>query len=248
MFETQRTAAGLASLGPQLKDGVLGPEVGLVTLTIGGNDLGFAKVLAHCMTKLDCMDDEFDDQFDDGVKSGLTLREWAEQRLTELSLPVEKLFATLRREAPNARIIVLGYPNLFLTTLGGGVSVADSDCIVQALFIGITESSGMLNMESAYNDMLERAAYAAGIDFISTAPTFLRHEPCGGGEPRWMDFIVPGGGESGRLDPGSMHPNRNGHYILARLISCFLSIPLSAETYDPDRLKDCALYGDAPVP
>ena len=61
MFRTQRTPGGGNAVGPQLAPGVLGPDVALVTLSIGGNDLGFGPVLRHCVMHFDCFDDGFEE-------------------------------------------------------------------------------------------------------------------------------------------------------------------------------------------
>jgi GDSL-like Lipase/Acylhydrolase family len=246
MFQTQKTAAGGASLGPQLRKGVLGPRVGLVTVTIGGNDLGFSKVLKFCMSNHprflrfiprpqgQCLNEEFEG-------SGLSLEAWAKRKLSQLGPREETLFEQLRAEAPNARIIVLGYPNIFWTQFGGGTGEFDKDCVLDPLFLSDGEVNGLLDVESAFNGMEERMAHQAGIEFISTTSTFLGHEPCGRDTPRWMDYITLGGGEGGLVDLGSMHPNRNGQYILARLISCYLSVAPDAAA--DDQLSDCARSG-----
>ena len=47
------------------------------------------------------------------------------------------------------------------------------------------------------------------------------------------------------LDPGALHPNRNGHYILSRIVSCYLyQNPRPTGDYDYGALKECARYGD----
>jgi hypothetical protein len=58
-----------------------------------------------------------------------------------------------------------------------------------------------------------------------------------------MDFVPLSGLGAGHLvlDPGAMHPNRNGHYILARIVSCYLADnPRPVAEYDFDRLEKCA--------
>lgn len=242
MYATQQTDGGGSRLGAQLAPGVLGPEVGLVTLTIGGNDLGFANVLRHCATHAHCMNDTFDDSFDDGRESGQSLRDWAEHTLSSAARQTSKLLDRLRRDAPNARIIVLGYPNLFWTSWG---DVTAKDCILQQVF-GLQEVNPLLEVQHRFSSMIAEASLHAEADFIWTAPIFDGHEACGAITPRWMDFVPLrdlGAGHP-KLDPGAMHPNRNGHYILSRVVSCYLAQnPRVTARYDAESLKACARYG-----
>jgi hypothetical protein len=242
MYARQQTDGGGSRLGAQLAPGVLGPEVGLVTLTIGGNDLGFANVLHHCAVHAHCMDDKFDDSFDDGRKSELTLRVWADRKLVSVIAQTGDLLARVGRDAPNARIVVLGYPNLFWTSWP---DTQAKDCILQQVF-GLQEVNPLLHLQHRMSLGVAEAAARVGADFIWAAPIFEGHEPCGAITPRWLDFVPLrdlGAGHP-RIDPGAMHPNRNGHYILSRAISCYLAQnPRPTASYDGKALKDCARYG-----
>jgi hypothetical protein len=237
MLRTQPTKGGGNRLGPQLGQNVLGPDVGLVTVTIGGNDLGFSHVLRHCATHSSCMNDLFDDSFEHGRPSGLTLEAWASKELPILEDQLTRLYARLRRGAPNARIIVLGYPNLFWTDRA---AVSVSDCILQ-LAIGRSETRFLLDLQHRLSVAMAEAAARARVEFVETATIFSGHEPCGDLTPRWIDFLPLRGRKP---DPGAYHPNRNGQYILSRVVSCYLSQhPESAQTYDARALSSCVLNG-----
>ena len=241
MYATQTTSGGGSSLGPQLAPEVLGDDVGLVTLTIGGNDLGFAKVLHHCFTHRDCMNDEFDDSFDDGQKSGLRLREWAERRLGELGEDMRTLFTRLRDGAPNSRILVLGYPNLLWSSWP---DLLAKDCALDVLLLDGNEANEILEFQFRFDQLIDALSARTRVEFINTAPVFINHEPCGAVTPRWLDFIVPGDSRQNPLDPGTMHPNRNGHYVLSRVVACYLwQNPAPVDDYDGGDLKDCATHG-----
>jgi hypothetical protein len=242
MYAPQVTDGGRNRLGAQLGPDVLGRDVGLITITIGGNDLGFARVLQHCAVHAYCLDDSFDDGFDDGRKSGLTLREWAQREMPHVVGRSSELLRRLRRDAPNARILVLGYPNLFWTSWG---DVVAKDCIVQFVF-GQKEVNPLLELQADFSESVAAAAVVVGAEFIWTAPIFEGHEPCGAITPRWMDFVPLQDLGSGnpRPDPGAMHPNRNGHYILSRIVSCYLArVPRPAPTYDGEALEECVRSG-----
>ncbi|MFI7613010.1 SGNH/GDSL hydrolase family protein [Nonomuraea terrae] len=89
---------------------------GLVTLSIGGNDAGFTEVLTGCIVKLPwssaCVDQE--------AAVG--------RRIGELQANMMTVLKELRVRAPNARVIVLGYPRPFPaqpTETVDNLSVAD---------------------------------------------------------------------------------------------------------------------------
>jgi lysophospholipase L1-like esterase len=83
-------------------------DTSLVTITIGGNDAGFSRVLATCMTK---------------VPFGGGCREQAPEvaaRLAALRVSLAGVLDTIADRAPSARVIVLGYPRLFSEVAGQG--------------------------------------------------------------------------------------------------------------------------------
>jgi lysophospholipase L1-like esterase len=79
--------------------GSLDAETDLITVTVGGNDIGWAKAVKACVTPLsDCTDDI----------------EQAEARIRdELPGLLDGAYGAIAGRAPNAKVYVLGYPRLF---------------------------------------------------------------------------------------------------------------------------------------
>ena len=106
--------------------------------------------------------------------------------------------------------------------------------------------NGLLELQLQFSLITEELARQEDIEFIWTDSIFRGHEPCGVIVPRWMDFVPlseVGGGHT-RLDPGAMHPNRNGHYILSRIVACYLYYNgTRTRIYDHEAVKECARYG-----
>ena len=85
---------------------IIGPETDLVTLTIGGNDADFARVLRFCLALPDCHAQAVD--FD-----GTTLAEALPLQIENLVRPaLQQTLAEIRTRAPNAAVILAGYPLL----------------------------------------------------------------------------------------------------------------------------------------
>jgi len=226
---------------PQIGRDILGRDVGLVTITIGGNDLGFASILRHCLLHVRCMDDEFDDMFDDGQRSGRTLREWVDGRLTQLERELTTLYAQIADEAPNARIVVVVYPYLFPT--GFWRDTTSADCIALMLL----EVGSLLDLQQRFNEVLYAAANHAGVEIVDPFEFFEGHEACGPLATRFMQFPSFAFDER-TADAGSMHPTANGHLALARTIECYLFLrPTPADSYpEEDDIRECARNGRRP--
>jgi lysophospholipase L1-like esterase len=74
----------------------------LITISIGGNDVGFAPVLTYCLKHADCSARE----------RPIVIRD-----LEAVRSAIPPLLDELRARAPDARIVVVGYPN-FMPTSG----------------------------------------------------------------------------------------------------------------------------------
>jgi len=85
-------------LDPQLKS--FPRAIRLVTITIGGNDAGFADVVSTCLF---------------GAPSVCKRRVDSAERFIRTKLPAKlrRTYAAIRRRAPKARVVVAGYPRLF---------------------------------------------------------------------------------------------------------------------------------------
>ncbi len=89
--------------------------VRLVTITIGGNDAGFADVVSTCLF---------------GTPSVCKRRVDSASRFirTKLTARLRRTYAAIRRRAPKARVVVAGYPRLFAERRcsgAGGIDVGE---------------------------------------------------------------------------------------------------------------------------
>ncbi|MEZ5090396.1 MAG: SGNH/GDSL hydrolase family protein [Micropruina sp.] len=84
--------------------GALDSSTDVVTITIGGNDIGFIPVILACSTP--------------GTTKDCLKAVVASQTAMVLRLPsaLKKVYSAIKRAAPNARIVAVGYPRLFSGT------------------------------------------------------------------------------------------------------------------------------------
>ncbi|WP_052590176.1 SGNH/GDSL hydrolase family protein [Luteipulveratus mongoliensis] len=130
-------------------------QTSLVTLTVGGNDLGFSDVLTEC-AKPAWMGDS-----DPVIDKALgVLRTQVPQRLTDL-------YGEVSARAPQAKVVVAGYPRLF----------AGLDCNLLTFF----SEHEMTRLNAAADEVAATIAHAiAGtrFEFVDVRRTFEGHAVC----------------------------------------------------------------------
>jgi lysophospholipase L1-like esterase len=124
----------------------------LVTMTIGGNDIGFANLIYQC-TVADC---------------SAALDSTTANLKATLDGPLDQVFATVKsRAAQNAKIIVLGYPRVFSST----------SCL-GTLGISSTERTKANALADALDKEIAGRASLAGVTYESAIGQFTGHAVC----------------------------------------------------------------------
>jgi lysophospholipase L1-like esterase len=200
------TAAQQTNLGtnaPQLN--ALAPDDSLVLLTLGGDDLGFMNVLEKCMEL------SFTDPWGSPCQAYYT-SDGTDQLAAAVRAEGPRMAAVLAdiaARAPQARIVVVGYPDLF--PLSGGcwpaVPITDGDV---AYLRGI---------ELQLNAMLAADAKAAGASYVNTFTPTVGHDFCQPERIRDVEGLLPG---SWALP---FHPNKRGQAAIAAAVLAALQTP-----------------------
>lgn len=149
----------------------------LVTITIGGNDIGFADVVITCQLASDAA---CADAVDDGTAAATN----------ELPARLDRTYAAIRDRAPNAKLIVLGYPRLFeLTPTCGLLGMNNYKRTI------INEGADLLT------EVIAGRARAGGATFVDTRANFAGHGVCAG--TPWINGVA--------ALIGAFHPNASGY-------------------------------------
>jgi len=136
----------------------------LVTISIGGNDAGFADVMTDCNLGSDqsCVD-----------------RNAEAQAFAQSELPgrLDGVYTEIRNRAPSAQVVVLGYPHIY--QLNG-------DCAV-----GLSETKrGAINSSAdVLADVTAGRASAFGFTFVDARSSFAGHEICSAGD-WWLNSVT----------------------------------------------------------
>ncbi|MFF4872351.1 SGNH/GDSL hydrolase family protein [Streptomyces sp. SID5770] len=142
--------------------GPLSAATDLVSLTIGGNDAGFADVMTTCVLQ---------------SESTCVNRVNQAKAYVDSTLPgkLDSVYGAVRSKAPNARVIVLGYPRFYQLN---GTCVA-----------GLSEGERRaINGASDHlNAAVAKRAADHGYTFVSVVSAFTGHEICSGSA--WLHSV-----------------------------------------------------------
>jgi hypothetical protein len=188
----------------------LGEDTALVTLSIGGNDSGFASVLEDCVRSLRVLSHCHDD-YDEQVR----------ERLDELTSvdpgsrlnPLQGAYAEVKDRAWRADGIVVGYPRFFEapTDVWQGLRREARRCGN----IRFTDQLWIDARTRELNTAIEHAAVSMGLDYLDSWELAEGHELCADGEP-FLNGITFGGPEA---FTESFHPTAFGHQRWADAIA-----------------------------
>ncbi|MFY9487130.1 MAG: SGNH/GDSL hydrolase family protein [Solirubrobacterales bacterium] len=129
----------------------------LVTVQIGGNDIGFASMIIHC-TFGNCTSRLA------GVQNTI---------ITTLPSKLDSVYNQIKSRAPLARVVAVGYPN----------PVGTRTCSA-ALGISSSEITGITRVAGVLRDTIRARATAAGFTFADPIPPFVGHDVCS--STRWL--------------------------------------------------------------
>jgi lysophospholipase L1-like esterase len=216
----------------QQVDGRVHPEVGLVTITIGGNDVGFGDAVLDCF-KTACLDAPFRALASDTtLPPPQALRTWAPKALVVLKGRLDALYARLRTEYPAARIVVLGYPHLFPR---GAATWVPNDCASVLRRVSRSEREWIDNRTDDLNNLIYAEAVQHGLEFVSPADAWLGHEPCGT-RGEYTNAVKPVLNYANPIDGGTFHPTVAGQHQFAALVGAYLAAhPNRPDQFSPGR-------------
>jgi lysophospholipase L1-like esterase len=157
----------------------------LVTVSIGGNDIGLIDIVTKC-TELDLVPALIPGRgsstltpCEDFYTSGGT--DQIRQRIQAVTGHLADTLTQIRERAPHARVYVVGYPDL-LPAGGGGCGLA----------LDITAGDiAFLNQEEVrLNGALEQVARAAGDGYVDTYTPSQGHDACSAPASRWLEPLL----------------------------------------------------------
>ncbi|MGN9768561.1 SGNH/GDSL hydrolase family protein [Micromonospora sp. SD12] len=134
----------------------------LVSVTVGGNDVGFASIMSTCVLQ--------------GTTQCVAAVQAAEDK-ARAQLPglLRNVYNGIKTRAPNARVVVVGYPVFYqLGTVCVGLSATSRAKINEGI--------------NLVDDITRSAAVAAGFKFADVRAQFVGHQLCSYGD-KWLHAL-----------------------------------------------------------
>jgi lysophospholipase L1-like esterase len=174
----------------------------VVTLQIGGNDIGFSEIAENCASATSPEGTPCQDHY---VVDG---RDELSERIQATAPLVGAVLQGIRERAPNARILVVNYASILPDTGGG--------CWPQ---IPITEQDVpyVRGVQKELNAMLADQAAANGAELVDWYTASIGHDACQPPVIRWVEPVVPANAAA------PLHPNLLGMLGASELLTAALA-------------------------
>ncbi|MGW4057270.1 SGNH/GDSL hydrolase family protein [Amycolatopsis sp. NPDC004747] len=198
LSQAQKTGNGTNP--PQL-DAVTA-ETTLVTLGIGGNDVGLIGYASSCATT---------HQNGSPCRDRLTAggHDQLAERIDATAPEVGALLDRIHERAPKAKVVVVGYPTV----------LPDGAGCWPVLPFGAGDIDYFRGALGKLNKMLEDQADAHRAGYADTATPGKGHDVCSASDTRWVEGLLP-------ASPAMpLHPNARGEQGMADAVLGILKLP-----------------------
>lgn len=228
----QETVAGTAPI--QL--GALSADTDVVSLTIGGNDIGFSSIAASCIA-LSPVGPLLLDQSSYSCAAGLATNPLVLDGLENLAGSVVSTLSAVKQAAPNAKIFVVGYPAI--TPDPANIPLTPTGCFtsafVDALPGGIVgpytlnsfpfttvDTAALHTLENTLDGIIHAATLASDATYVEAISGSIGHSACEEPEDAYLNGLTfsafdPVAGAP-TLAAGALHPNLTGATYLASIL------------------------------
>ena len=184
----------------------------LVTVGIGGNDIGFGSLITTCVK--DGVRFQLESRlsrFGDGTVGDAPCRkryvsggtDEVAARIGAAGGRLSGALSDIRHRAPRARVYVVGYPSILPSgngACGRATGLAPGDV------------SFLREKERQLNAMLRDRAKAAGAGYVDTYTPSVGRDACADEDVRWVEPLIPS------ASAAPMHPNERGERGMARAV------------------------------
>ncbi|WP_427921079.1 SGNH/GDSL hydrolase family protein [Streptomyces sp. cg40] len=189
---------------PQLR--ALSSDTRLVTVGIGGNDIGFSKLIKRCLAmgalyqltgsgKYFTEDAPCARQANSGSASDAV-----EKKITTAGNRLTRILTEVKRRAPEARVYIVSYP---------AILPADSADCGREMSLAPGDVTFLREKEQDLNTALRQRASEAGVSYVDTYAPSTDHNACTAKNTRWIEPLVT------ENPAAPVHPNARGERGMA---------------------------------
>ncbi|MET7898581.1 SGNH/GDSL hydrolase family protein [Streptomyces mirabilis] len=188
----------------------LSASVRLITLGIGGNDIGFSSMITTCVTTgvLFKVADKFADisgkaPCKEKYSTGGNGTDEVARKIHATGDRLTRSLHEIKQRAPQAQVYVIGYPAILPaegTDCGNKLPLAPGDVTF------------LRKKTQQLNTMLSERAKAAGAGFVDTFAPSTGHDACSPAATRWIEPLRPSS------PAAAVHPNERGEQGMATAV------------------------------
>ncbi|MET8654053.1 SGNH/GDSL hydrolase family protein [Nocardia aurea] len=190
---------GSAINAPQLD--ALSADTTLVTLTIGGNDLGFVDIVTRCAAVF-ANDPK-------GAPCAAAFGSELTERTARIAPRIGETLRAVAQRSPKAKVLLVGYP--------ATLPEEDTGCGTDQL-IAVGDIAFVRSTMREFAVMLAAQAAANGATYVDTYPTTIGHDICKPPADRWVEGLIP-------FQPAvPVHPNAHGERAMAGAVLAALGL------------------------
>lgn len=168
----------------------------LVTLGIGGNDIGFSEIIQNCIALLP-FGSPCQDRYVPGGEDEIS------RRIAETAPKVGQVLAAIAERSPDATVLVVGYPAIAPHTGSG---------CWPSFPLAWDDVPYLREKHEELNVMLAGQADAHGATYVDTYTPSAGRDACAAASVRWVEPLVP-------MSPAApVHPNARGMEGMAGIV------------------------------
>ena len=171
----------------------------LVTVGIGGNDIGFSSIIS------DCAQASLGNPFGSPCKNRYTAGgvDQLQARIAATAPKVAAVLAAVHAAAPSAVVAVVGYPAILPDTGFGCWPTVP---------IAFGDVPYLRGIEKSLNAMLSATAAANGASYVDVYTPSIGHDACKSSSVRWVEGLFPANAAA------PFHPNARGEQGMATAV------------------------------
>jgi lysophospholipase L1-like esterase len=166
----------------------LAADTKVVSVTIGGNDIGFSDILESCVTY---------NPFSNPCQKKYVVGGVDEisRRIAAAAPLVAGVIQGIHARSPQARVFITNYPAIYPETGSG--------CWPQ-MPTSFGDSPYLRSKERELNAMIANQAAANNAGLVNWYQASIGHDACKGSSTRWVEPLIPGNSAA------PVHPNASG--------------------------------------
>jgi len=208
--------------------GALSAATSVVSVTIGGNDLGFAQIARSCiaLSPAGPLAASQNQSCKPLYVSGST--DSLQARIANVVVPnLRATFAAIKAAAPTAKVFVVGYPHIMPATVPT-TGCYSSPATPNSFPFEAGDTAYLYSVEQSLDAAIQSEATTAGFAYVPAYTDSADHSACATAATAYVNGVTADPHSPTFVTPGSLHPNAAGVASLTAQLSSAVSAAFPA--------------------